>query len=115
VHNPKFNYFNAVNGNHDLYEPAATTDSDNESEFKENELASIDSVAGNTKPRMHIHKVGCKKCGKPWTCWDDEDCSDLIQGAYCDKPNSNNAGICKWRYTVLTNKGHKLVSICCEK
>lgn len=109
VRNSKYHY-------QTVYEQVATTNSEAESEIEEDELASTNSPPGGGYIRnMHVHRLGCTRCGKPWPCWYNSDCAPLIQGAYCYQADRRYPGICKWNYSVLTNSGTKLVSVCCEQ
>ena len=120
VRNSKYIYTTADDLKN-LYASEATTNSLNEELIEnfadEDDIASINAGSSGTKKRitLHIHKVGCKKCGKPYTCWDNDDCKDLVPNAYCYKANGrNSAGICFWKHPEYTNNGLKLVSTCCE-
>ena len=61
-----------------------------------------------------LHKVGCKRCGKHYTCEDDDDCKEVISDAYCWKLKGNLAGWCYWRYPTKINGGWTVATMCCE-
>ncbi len=93
-----------------VYKEIAATDS-----ADDDNVAETDSTM-MYRESLHIHKVGCTRCGKPWPCWYNSDCEEIKSGAYCYQSNKNHPGICQWAYRVQLNSGKWVLhKVCCER
>jgi len=69
---------------------------------------------GGTTIKVHIHKVGCRTCGKHYLCEEKSDCTRVHRSAYCYKTPGSPVGRCYMKMLEITNNGWQLVGRCCE-